>query len=390
MSWWATHYHGGCRHLCRDLGRTYQVSSASYAAGCYAVDTHWVRCCLQDWKAVVVPPPTAHHTAQHLRAPQSPVPRFGEQSQASPLAHRQPPPRGAYLCVTACLDCSVCRYTHVFVHVGNMYCKSRQSLRKLSSHLVHAAGAMPEPNAEQPPPPQEGERRERRHRPRFRADGTRRRTPGELAKRAPFARYWKDVQARQRRRTEEPASSSGRAPEPSWSWESWSRWDWQDDSWRGSRWKWSQASPDDDWEDRYYNDSDRQADDAADADIDVNWDDVSSDSSVHGHRGRDDESSNRSQPATKRSRSTQVSDEFVKRSVEPSPEATTGTATNDDHLTQLQRLEVIVDLLESLARSGLPTSPSCTRCSTPMLRLPASQGLGIGTLLWWALYCAHP
>ena len=57
MSWWATHSHGGCRHLCRDLGRTYQVSSASYAAGCYAVDTHWVRCCLQDWKAVVVPPP---------------------------------------------------------------------------------------------------------------------------------------------------------------------------------------------------------------------------------------------------------------------------------------------------------------------------------------------
>ena len=139
----------------------------------------------------------------------------------------------------------------------------------------------------------------------------------------------------------------------------------------------SQASPDDDWEDRYNNDSDRQVDDAADADIDVNWDDVSSDSSVHGHRGRDDESSNRSQPATKRSRSTQVSDEFVKRSVEPSPKATTGTATNDNHLTQLQRLEVIIDLLESLARSGLPTLINslqrsvwyCIRCSTPMLRL---------------------
>ena len=115
------------------------------------------------------------------------------------------------------------------------------------------------------------------------------------------------------------------------------------------------ASPDDDWDDRHYSDSDRPTDEAADADIDVNWDDVSSNSSVHGHRGRDDESSNRSQPATKRSRSTQVSDEFVKRSVEPSPEATTGTATNDTHLTQLQRLEVIVDLLESLARSGLPT-----------------------------------
>ena len=205
------------------------------------------------------------------------------------------------------------------------------------------------------PPPPEGERRERRHRPRFRADGTRRRTSGELAKRAPFARYWKNAQARQRRRTEEPASSSGRAPEPNWSWESWSRWDWQDDSWQDSHWSWSRASPDDDWDDRHHSDSDRSTDEAADADIDVNWDDVSSNSSVHGHRGRDDESSNRSQPATKRSRSTQVSDEFVKRSVEPSPEATTGTATNDTHLTQLQRLEVIVDLLESLARSGLPT-----------------------------------
>ena len=41
--------------------------------------------------------------------------------------------------------------------------------------------------------------------------------------------------------------------------------------------------------------------------------------------------------------------------MEPSPEATTGTVTNDNHLTQLQRLEVIVDLLESLARSGLLT-----------------------------------
>ena len=87
----------------------------------------------------------------------------------------------------------------------------------------------------------------------------------------------------------------------------------------------------------------------------VNWDNVFSASSVHGHRGRDDASSTRSQPATKRSRSTQVSDEFVKRSVEPSPEATTETAADDGHLTQLQRLEVIIDLLESLARSGLPT-----------------------------------
>ena len=121
------------------------------------------------------------------------------------------------------------------------------------------------------------------------------------------------MQARQRRRAEEPASSSGsplnpagaRSPGPN---------DWQDDSWRDNRWRWSQESPDDDWEDRYYDDSDRQADDMEGDDTEVNWDNVSSASSVHGHRGRGDESSNRSQPATKRSRSTQVSDEFVKRS----------------------------------------------------------------------------
>ena len=117
--------------------------------GCYAVNAHWIHYCLQEWSAVVSPQPTAHHTAHptHLRAARSPVPRFGEQSQEEQLAHRQPPPQGAYPCATACHGCSVCRYTHVSVHVGCIYCKSQQS------HLVHAARAMPEPNAEQPPPP---------------------------------------------------------------------------------------------------------------------------------------------------------------------------------------------------------------------------------------------
>ena len=146
----------------------------------------------------------------------------------------------------------------------------------------------------------------------------------------------------------EPASSSG----SSWSWESWSTWDWREDSWRDNRWSWRNAFPDGVWEESNRDDSDRQADDMDGDDTVVNWDNVSS---AHGHRGRDDASSTRSQPATKRSRSTQVSDEFVKRSVEPSPEATTETAADDGHLTQLQRLEVIIDLLESLARSGLPT-----------------------------------
>ena len=160
VSWWATHSREGCRHLCRDLGETYQVSSAScsagYATGCSEVDTRWGCCCLSAWKTAVVLPPMAHHTAQHLRALQSPVPRFGEQSQATPLAHRQPPPRGAYPCVIAYLDCSACCHTHVWAHDKHVYCSSRQSLREPSSYLVHAAGAMPEPDAEQPPPPQRG------------------------------------------------------------------------------------------------------------------------------------------------------------------------------------------------------------------------------------------
>ena len=44
-------------------------------------------------------------------------------------------------------------------------------------------------------------------RSRFRADGRRRRTSGELKKRAPSVQYWKDIQAKQRGREEERASS---------------------------------------------------------------------------------------------------------------------------------------------------------------------------------------
>ena len=117
---------------------------------------------------------------------------------------------------------------------------------------------MPKPNAEQPPPPPRGNVEKDAIGP-----GSEPMEPEEGLQGSSPKEPLSHGIGRQRRRAEEPASSGGRAPEPSWSWESWSRWDWQDDSWQGSHWKWSQASPDADWEDRYYNDSDRQADDAA-------------------------------------------------------------------------------------------------------------------------------
>ena len=117
-------------------------------------------------------------------------------------------------------------------------------------------------------------------RSRFRADGRRRRTSGELKKRAPYVQYWKDIQAKQREREREreDEKASSFPPRPS-----------------------TTLAP----------------------------------------------------PASKRSRSTQVSDEFVRRQQEAeSPQA---APTEDLCATQIQRLHRVVELLEQLAQAGLPT-----------------------------------
>ena len=132
---------------------------------------------------------------------------------------------------------------------------------------------MPKPSEE--PPPRGRDRKDREPRSRFRADGGRRRTPGEIAKRAPYVQYWKDVQAKQRQRAHEAASSSrepkhyrihteetdagpaaeerGAAmdPDESWGrepasgpWETWSDWDWYEFRWRAdNRWSWRNTAP---------------------------------------------------------------------------------------------------------------------------------------------------
>ena len=58
-------------------------------------------------------------------------------------------------------------------------------------------------------------------------------------------------------------------------------------------------------------------------------------------------------PASKRSRSTQVSDEFVRRQQEAESPQT--APTEDLCATQIQRLHRVVELLELLAQAGLPT-----------------------------------
>ena len=137
------------------------------------------------------------------------------------------------------------------------------------SSCSHAAANMPEQQeghspAEGDPPKQQ--------RSRFRSDGRSRRTSGEIAKRAPHAQHWKDIQARQRQREHERASSSHqkqahepqhfrihtdedqedqKEPDDDGPWrgeEDNGAWDgWHDDQWEDeSHWNW-QDYDEDDW-----------------------------------------------------------------------------------------------------------------------------------------------
>ena len=73
-----------------------------------------------------------------------------------------------------------------------------------------ADGTMPKQSEDQQP--QDGAL-PKPPRSRFRADGRRRRTSGELKKRAPYVQYWKDIQVKQREREEEQASSHRDRPQ---------------------------------------------------------------------------------------------------------------------------------------------------------------------------------
>ena len=152
---------------------------------------------LQGWCIInVFQQPVVHPIP--LSFPYPSAPRCGTRMHADLQAHQLLPPQGAYLCTNISLSCNACRFAFDTGHVCSVCCMSGQCPRGSSTHLAHAAGAMPEPSAEQPPPPKRGNVDKGHPDP-------------ELAKRAPFTQHWKDAQARRRQRTEEPASSSGRA-----------------------------------------------------------------------------------------------------------------------------------------------------------------------------------
>ena len=122
-------------------------------------------------------------------------------------AHQLLPPQGAYLCTTISLSCSACRFTFDTGHVCTVCCVSGQCLRGSSIHLVHAAGAMPQPSAEQPRPPRRGNV-DKGH-----PDaGSELMEPEEGLQGSSQKEPLSHSTGRAR---EEPASSSGRAPEPS-------------------------------------------------------------------------------------------------------------------------------------------------------------------------------
>ena len=221
--------------------------------------------------------------------------------------------------------------------------------------------------------------------------------------------YWKDIQAKQRERErerereEEQASSHRDRPQhfrihtdesqetehheetarhggrsSGWSssrgpsrkereretsngpWESWYQADWYDDWPDQDRWSWRNPHPrddaDEDWgpeEEAEYEDT--EEDDAEDRDLSADsresYENATSESSpICKPRQK-----NRipAPPASKRSRSTQVSDEFVRRQQEAESPQT--APTEDLCATQIQRLHRVVELLEQLAQAGLPT-----------------------------------
>ena len=111
--------------------------------------------------------------------------------------HDRPP--GVQLCVTTG-KCSL-----DLCHARSECCQCKHSCAyactcSLQSDRASADGTMPKQSEEQRP--QDGAL-PKPPRSRFRADGRRRRTSGELKKRAPYVQYWKDIQAKQRERERE-------------------------------------------------------------------------------------------------------------------------------------------------------------------------------------------
>ena len=246
----------------------------------------------------------------------------------------------------------------------------------LSLHFARAASTMPET------PQQEGEKQPRSG---YRADGRHRRTAGELRTRAPYVQFWKDVQARQRQRDAhaedeaprrhhaqhyrihtddgqesqhdemngQPSSSggpsrAGRASRGSRETRDgpWREWSHNEEDW----WHWPEewdadvgvAGDQGSWRNTRRRPATSGSDTHEDAPLEP--------SAAHQQRKP---RKSPSPQVSKRSRSTQVSDEFVKRQTEAAPSQ--AAPPEEPCADQMARLSKVVDLLEQLAHAGLPT-----------------------------------
>ena len=123
------------------------------------------------------------------------------------LRYDRPP--GVHLCAAI----GKCSLDHCHARSAHDCCKPRRThacIYPNQPDRASADGTMPKPSEDQRP--QDGAL-PKPPRSRFRADGRCRRTSGELKKRAPYVQYWKDIQAKQREREEEQASSQRDRPQ---------------------------------------------------------------------------------------------------------------------------------------------------------------------------------
>ena len=246
-------------------------------------------------------PPIKLHIPQ--QATPALAPRCAPDKYAANVAARPAPLEGDTATICQCQSSHASHASCITCHAcadGTSYCH-------IASPLEHSAWCTadirPKPTEESWPRDWEPwTQPAKKTRSRYRADGSRRRTVGEIQKRAPYVQYWKDKQKQQAER--EPARGSGpwqKEREPAnegGPWSSWSKWSWKEEDW-DTEGQWSRPSRD--WQ------MDHHDDDGSDS---ADWEDVSSDSSDHGGR---EAAGTETPPTCKRSRSTQVSEEFVRR-----------------------------------------------------------------------------
>ena len=156
---WDARQHGGCRSIGMGLGQTYQVQLSAKLADSHTADRQWVNKttpygqskCLQGSCIINVHQQPVVHPIP-LSSPYPPAPRCGTRMQADLHAHQLLHPQGTCLCTNISLSCSACHFAFDTGHVCSASYMSGQCPSGSSTNLMHAAGTMPDPSAEQPPP----------------------------------------------------------------------------------------------------------------------------------------------------------------------------------------------------------------------------------------------